>query len=200
MVGVAAALGVALGAALGLLVRRERAIQLAATGLLALALAVALLLAGAPLPALGMLLLGGVTPLVFLMPAVGAAAARPAGPRPWAAVVAAGAAALGAGGVILGAGIASRGDLIRGGASPPGLAAVGQHLVMGTGVPLLALLILAATTVVAGAALIQRDPREAAEEQLELARARRQEAHRLRQEQREAARAAARATRRGTGR
>ncbi|MGC1405134.1 MAG: hypothetical protein WA938_00145, partial [Candidatus Dormiibacterota bacterium] len=84
-------------------------------------------------------------------------------------------------------------------ASQPTLAQVGHQLVMGAGVAVLALALLAATTVVGGAALIQRDPREAAEEQLRQARTRRLEAQRQRQAQREAARAAARAARRRSG-
>ncbi|MGH7612015.1 MAG: hypothetical protein ACREN4_08345 [Candidatus Dormibacteria bacterium] len=199
MVAVAALLGVAFGAGVGLVLRRERAFTLAALAVMAIALALALLLAGAGLPALGMVLLGGVTAVVLLAPATTARIPRPR-PGGRAQVALAVLAGLAGAGVLLGAGVASRSDLGRSGRVAPSLTLVGQHLVMGTGVAALALLLLAAVTVVGAAALAQRDPREAAEEQVEQARARRREAQERRQAAREAARAASRAARRGSGR
>jgi len=205
MVGVAACSGVAVGAALGLLVRRDRPFQLAALGLLSLALAGAFLLAGAPLPALGDLLLGTLAEVVLLAPSARAQveAEDPGArkePRHWGAIGISALAALAAVGVLIGAGWASRGELASGLPAQPTLAQIGHQLVMGTGIAVLVVALLAATTVVGGAALIQRDPREAAEEQLQQARRRRLELQRRRQAQREEARAAARAARRRSSR
>ncbi|MGH7666734.1 MAG: hypothetical protein ACREN1_05420 [Candidatus Dormibacteria bacterium] len=205
MVGVAACCGVALGAALGLLLRRERPFQLLAVGLLSVALAVAFLLSGAALPAIGVLLLGAIASVVLLGPSARAETPRspdeaPIEERGWGPLLLSAAVALAVTGVLIGAGWASRSDLLAGAQAKPSLALVGHQLVMGTGVAVLALVVLAGATVVGGAALIQRDPREAAEEQAEQSRRRRLEAQRRRQAQREAARAAARAARRGGSR
>jgi NADH:ubiquinone oxidoreductase subunit 6 (subunit J) len=205
MVGVAAFSGVAVGAALGLLIRRDRTFQLAALGLLSLALAAAFLLAGAPLPALGALLLGAFSGMVLLAPSARAQpeAGEPgtgSEPRHWGSIAISAVAALAAAAVLIGAGVASRAGLAATLASQPTLAQVGRQLVMGSGIAVLAVGLLAATTVVGGAALIQRDPREAAEEQIEQSRRRRLESQRRRQAQREQARAAARAARRRSGR
>jgi hypothetical protein len=204
MVGVTVCCGAAVGSSLALLIRRDRAVQLVALGLLSLALAVAFLLAGAALPGLGILLLGALAELVLLSPSTRSTPeAQEPGLRAtsavWVPIVISALAALGALGLLLGAGLASRAELVTKAASQPTLAAVGHQLVMGAGVAVLSVALLAATTVVGGAALIQRDPREAAEEQLRQARSRRLEAQRRRQAQREAARAAARAARRRSG-
>ncbi|HVC40071.1 MAG TPA: hypothetical protein VNH20_08925 [Candidatus Dormibacteraeota bacterium] len=205
MVGIAACGGVAVGAALGLLIRRDRPFQLIAVGLLSLALAAAFTIDGAALPGLAALLLGGFADVVLLGPSARAGSVEsdsPAGLRRWGTVGIAAAAAVAAPGVLLGAGWASRLDL--GGstalASQPTLAETGHQLVMGTGIAVLAVALLAAITVVGGAALIQRDPREVAEEQLQQSRRGRLEAQRRRQAQREEARAAAREARRRGGR
>ncbi|HVC22695.1 MAG TPA: hypothetical protein VNH82_04625 [Candidatus Dormibacteraeota bacterium] len=205
MIAVAACLGVALGSALGLLIRRERSWQVLALGLLSLALAVAFLLASAPLPALGALLLGALAEVILLAPSARAAVlAEDERGAPeakhWALIGVAAGASLAVIGVLVGAGVASRGALLPAAAVRPSLAQVGHQLVMGSGVAVLAIALLAATAVVGSAALIQRDPREAAEEQLQQARRRRLEAQRRRQAQREEARAAARAARRRSGR
>ncbi len=204
MIGVAACLGVAVGSALGLLIRRERSWQVLALGLLSLALAAAFVLASAPLPALGALLLGALAEVVLLAPSARAQApaeeddSQPRS-RHWTIIGVAAGTCLASLGVLLGAGFASRDDLISGLTPRPSLAQVGHQLVMGSGVAVLAVALLAAATVVGGAALIQRDPREAAEEQLQQSRRRRLEAQRRRQVQREEARAAARAARRRSG-
>jgi hypothetical protein len=205
MIGVAAFLGVAVGAALGLLIRRERPFQLAALGALSVALAGAFVLAGAPLPAVGALLLGALSEVVLLAPSARTQveAEEPgdrAEPRRWGSIGISAAAALAVVGTLIGAGVASRGVLSVARAAQPTLTQVGHQLVMGSGVAVLVVGLLAATTVVGGAALIQRDPREAAEEQLQKSRRRRLEAQRRRQAQREQARAAARAARRRSGR
>ena len=205
MVGVAACCGVAVGASVALLIRRDRSFQLVALGLLSVALAVAFLLAGAPLPALGALLLGALYEVVLIAPSARAQVeVEEPGIRPerrrWGLIGISALAALATVGVLIGAGLASRADLAGGLAAQPTLAQVGHQLVMGTGIAVLVVALLAATTVVGGAALIQRDPREAAEEQLQQARRRRLDAQRRRQAQREEARAAARAARRRSGR
>ena len=205
MVGVAAFSGVAVGAALGLLLRRDRAFQLAALGMLSVALAAAFVLAGAPLPALGALLMGALAEVVLLAPSARAQVeAQEPGtrgePQGWVAIGIPAVAAAAVVGVLIGVGVASRGALTIARSVQPTLAQVGHQLVMGTGIAVLVVGLLAATTVVGGAALIQRDPREAAEEQLEQARRRRLDAQRRRQAQREEARVAARAARRRSGR
>jgi NADH:ubiquinone oxidoreductase subunit 6 (subunit J) len=205
MVGVAACSGIAVGSALGLLIRRDRSFQLLALGLLSLALAAAFVLAGAPLPALGALLMGAFTEVVVLAPAARTPVEADeqdaqAESRHWAVTGVSALAALAVVGVLIGVGVASRSALTVSRVTLPTLAQVGHQLVMGTGVAVLVVGLLAATTVVGGAALIQRDPREAAEEQMEQARRRRLEAQRRRQAQREQARAAARAARRRSGR
>ncbi len=156
MIGVAAFSGIAVGAGLGLLIRRDRYFQLASLGLLSIALAIAFVLAGAPLPGLGALLLGGLAEVVLLAPS-----ARPevladdAGaafePRRWGWIAISGAAALAVVGVLIGVGVASRSDLAAAAAAThPTLAQVGHQLVMGTGVAVLMVGLLAATTVVGG--------------------------------------------------
>ncbi|HUY55632.1 MAG TPA: hypothetical protein VMV23_10795 [Candidatus Nanopelagicaceae bacterium] len=205
MVGVAACSGIAVGSALGLLLRRDRSFQLLALGLLSLALAAAFALAGAPLPALGALLMGALSEVVLLAPSARTPveADEPdarAESRHWAVTGISALAALAVVGVLIGVGLASRSALTVSRLTQPGLAQVGHQLVMGTGVAVLVVGLLAATTVVGGAALIQRDPREAAEEQMEQSRRRRLEVQRRRQAQREEARAAARAARRRSGR
>lgn len=202
MLGVAACCGIAVGAGLGLVIRRDRGFQLLALGLLSLALAVAFLIAGAALPALGALLTGVVAELFLLAPTVGEQGPEPTPLRArgaWhlGAAALAGLAALAAVGVLLGAGFASRGQLLSGLAAAPSVGQVGHQLVMGTGVALLAVAVLAAATVVGGAAISQRDQREAAEERAQQSRGQRMEAQQRRRQQREAARRAARAARRG---
>lgn len=204
MLGVAACCGAAVGSSVALLIRRDRSVQVVALGLLSLALAVAFLLAGAALPGLGVLLMGALAEVVLLGPSTRSTPedhepGRGGVPTAWVPIALSAVAALGALGLLVGAGVASRAELVVGAASKPTLAQVGHQLVMGAGVAVLAVALLAATTVVGGAALIQRDPREAAEEQLRQARSRRLEAQRRRQAQREAARAAARAARRRSG-
>ena len=205
MLGVAACCGVAVGSSVALLIRRDRSVQVVALGLLSLALAVAFLLAGAALPGLGVLLMGALAEVVLLSPSARSTpeaqdSGRIARPTALVPIVLSAVAALAALGLLVAAGVASRAELAAGAvASRPTLAQVGHQLVMGAGVAVLALALLVATTVVGGAALIQRDPREAAEEQLRQARTRRLEAQRRRQAQREAARAAARAARRRSG-
>ena len=204
MIGVAACCGVAIGSALALLIRRDRSVQLVALGLLSLALALAFLLAGAALPALSALLLGVLAEVVLLSPSArsqtGKEARAPlAEPRRWGSIGLSAAAALATAGVLIGSGLASRAELVVKVAAQPTLAQVGHQLVMGSGVAVLVVGLLAAATVVGGAALIQRDPREAAEEQLQQARQRRLESQRRRQAQREATRVASRAARRRSG-
>jgi hypothetical protein len=204
VLGVAACCGAAVGSSLALLIRRDRSVQVVSLGLLSLALAVAFLLAGAALPGLGVLLLGVLAEVVLLSPST-RSTPEPDGPdrliapRSWLPIGMSALAALAAFGLLVGAGVASHSELAARAASSPTLAQVGHQLVMGAGVAVLAVALLAATTVVGGAALIQRDPREAAEEQLRQARSRRLEAQRRRQAQREAARATARAARRRRG-
>ena len=203
MLAVAACCGAAVGSSLALLIRRDRSVQVVSLGLLSLALAVAFLLAGAALPGLGVLLLGGLAEVVLMSPSTRSTAEAdrprlPAQETAWVPIATSAVTALVALG-LLGAGAASRAELVARALSQPTLAQVGHQLVMGAGVAVLAVALLAATTVVGGAALIQRDPREAAEEQLRQARSRRLEAQRRRQAQREGARAAARAARRRRG-
>ncbi|MFZ0994844.1 MAG: hypothetical protein WAO09_02520 [Candidatus Dormiibacterota bacterium] len=204
VLGVAACCGAAVGSSLALLIRRDRSVQIVSLGLLSLALAVAFLLAGAALPGLGVLLLGVLAEVVLLSPS---ARSTPEANVPglpvletaWIPIAISAVAALATLGLLVGAGLASRAELVARAASQPTLAQLGHQLVMGAGVAVLAVALLAAATVVGGAALIQRDPREAAEEQLREARNRRLEAQRRRQAQRGAARAAARAARRRSG-
>jgi len=204
VLGVVACCGAAVGSSLALLIRRDRSVQVVSLGVLSLALAVAFLLAGAALPGLGVLLLGVLAEVVLLSPSTRSTPevngpGLPALKTAWVPIAISALAALAALGLLVGAGVASRAQLAAQAGSQPSLAQVGHQLVMGAGVAVLAVALLAATTVVGGAALIQRDPREAAEEQLRHARSRRLEAQRRRQAQREAARAAARAARRGRG-
>ena len=204
MLAVAACCGAAVGSSLALLIRRDRSVQVVSLGLLSLALAVAFLLAGAALPGLGVLLLGGLAEVVLMSPSTRSTAEAdrprlPAQEPAWVPIATSAVTALVALGLLVGAGAASRAELVARALSQPTLAQVGHQLVMGAGVAVLAVALLAATTVVGGAALIQRDPREAAEEQLRQARSRRLEAQRRRQAQREGARAAARAARRRSG-
>jgi hypothetical protein len=192
------------GSSVALLIRRDRSVQVVALGLLSLALAVAFLLAGAALPGLGVLLMGALAEVVLLSPSTRATPedrepGRAAMPTAWVLIALSAVAALAVLGLLVGAGVASRAEFAVRAASQPSLAQVGHQLVMGAGVAVLAVALLAATTVAGGAALIQRDPREAAEEQLRQARSRRLEAQRRRQAQRDAARAAARAARRRSG-
>ncbi|HEY6538123.1 MAG TPA: hypothetical protein VI138_03675, partial [Candidatus Dormibacteraeota bacterium] len=169
MVAVTACLGVAVGSALALLIRRERAFQLLALGLLSLALASAFLLAGAILPGLGALLLGVIAEVVMLAPSARTRTptegeSEPAQPQSWWLVGATGLVALAVLGVLLGTGVASRVELSWGRYQQPSLGQVGHQLLTGSGVAVLVIGLLAATTVVGGAALLERDPREAAEE------------------------------------
>jgi len=205
MIAVVACSGIAVGAGLGLLLRRDRSFQLLALGLLSLALAAAFLFDQAPLPALATLLMGALAEVVLLAPAarprpVTDDLARPNEPKEWIWIAIPAIAALAAVGVLIGAGVASRTAFSALLSTPPTLAEVGHQLVMGTGIAVLVIGLLAATTVVGGTALLQRDPRELVEEQLEQARRRRLEAQRRRRTQREEARAAARAARRGGNR
>ncbi len=205
MIGIAAAGGVTVGAAITLLVRRERSLQLWALGLMSLALALAILLAGALLPALAVLILGAVAQVAMMSPLSRPFRAdREPAPLPPAQLrtsIGIGAlAAVVAAGLLVGAGIASRAALGSRPQPAPSLVDVGRHLVLGTGVGVLGLLILAAAVMVGGSTLVGRDRREQAEEQAEAARRRRAAQQQRRAEQREAARAAARAARRGANR
>lgn len=197
MVVVAAAGGVAVAAAVAMLWRRERPVQLAAMGILWLALVVALFFADAALPAIVMLLAGLAAGTVSLAPLT-----RERGPddRPaprtgadLAVVVALGVVTLG---ILVGTGVAGR-DALVGGAASPSLAAVAHAFLLRTGVPALGVVVLAAAVLTAGTAILRRDSREVQEEQAEAGRRRRLEEQRQRAQRREAAREAARAQRRG---
>lgn len=202
MIGIAAAGGVSVGASLVLLVRRERSVQLLALGLMSLALALTLGLAGAPLPGLAVLLLGAVADLVLMSGLSrpfrqGAVLAEAEPPQRRASAVLAGASALAAVAVLFGAGVAGRSALAGRGARSPSIADVGHHLLIGAGVGVLGVLLLVATVLVGMSTLAARDRRELAEEQSEAVRRRRALEQQRRARQREEARAAARAARRG---
>lgn len=195
MVAVAVAGGLAVAAALAMLIRRERAVQLVSMGVVWLALAVAMLISGAALPAIVMVLAGLVAGGISLASITRGQTEDPGPRRP---VGVASAAVLGvlALAVLLGAGVAGR-DAILGGVAAPSLSAVARAFLLRTGVPALGVVLLAATVVIAGTVILRRDSREAQEEQAELGRRRRVEEQRRRAERREAARAASRAQRRG---
>ncbi len=196
MLGVAAAGGVAVGAALILVLRRERSVQLLAMAVLALALAVSFAIAGDWLPALGMLLIGGVGEAVLLAPLARGLPTSDSPPRrrlPWAAA----AAALALLALLLGTGFADRAAFIGRAGAVPSLAQVGRQLLLHSGLAVLVVLLLLAAMVVGGSALIQRDTRELAEFHAETVRQRRLEQQQARRRQRELARAEARAARRG---
>lgn len=205
MIGIAVAGGIAIGAAISLVLRRERLLQLLALGLMSLAVAVALLIAGAALPALAVLLLGTIAEVALLTPlsrpfSAGAAPARLTPAQHRTSIGVAAVAAVAATGLLIAAGIAARSALAGRVATSPSLVVVGRHFLVGAGVGVLGLLILAATVVVGASTLVQRDRREVAEEQAEAVRRRRVAEQERRAAQREAARAAARAARRGSAR
>ncbi|MHB1527144.1 MAG: hypothetical protein ACYCZN_12865 [Candidatus Dormibacteria bacterium] len=205
MIGIAAAGGVTVGAAITLLVRRERSLQLLALGLMSLAVAVALLLAGAVLPSLAVLVLGVVAQVAMMSPLSRPFRAdhepAPLPPAPLRTSVGIAAlAAVAAFALLVGAGVAGRVALSTRPQLAPSLVDVSRHLLLGTGVGVLGLLILAAAVMVGTSTLVGRDRREQAEEQAEAARRRRTAQQQRRAEQREAARAAARAARRGASR
>ncbi len=201
MIAVAILGGVALGAALLLVVHRERGLQLMALGLLALVLTVVFLVVGAPVPALGMILLGGISTLLLLAPVSqeprnkDSVEARSRRLSPVAlAVEAAGALAVVT--VLLFVGTASWSELHSARVQQPSPALVGRHLLLGTGVSVLGLILLTATVVIGMTALVRRDRRELAEDQAEATRRRRAAEQQRRARQREAAREAARQARR----
>lgn len=201
MIAVAILGGVALGAALLLVVHRERGVQLMALGLLALVLTVVFLVVGAPVPALGMLLLGGISTLLLLAPVSqelrnkDSVEARSQRLSPVAlAVEAAGALAVVT--VLLFVGTASWSEFHSARLQQPSLALVGRHLLLGTGVSVLGLILLTATVMIGMTALVRRDRRELAEDQAEATRRRRAAEQQRRARQREAAREAARQARR----
>ncbi len=205
MIGVAAAGGVALGAAITLVLRRERSLQLGALGLMSLAVAVALLLAGAVLPFLAVLILGVVAEVAMLSPLArpfrsGLAPTQPGPAQLWASIGLAAAAAVVVAALLIASGIASRSAFGAQSRLSPSLADVGRHFLLGAGVGVLGLLVLAAAVMVGASALVERDRRELAEEQAEAIRRRRAAEQQRRAAQREAARAAARAARRGGSR
>lgn len=195
MVAVAVAGGLAVAAALAMLIRRERAVQLVSMGVVWLALAVAMLISGADLPAIVMVLAGLIAGGVSLVSITRERTDDPA-PRSWGGVASAAILGVLALAILLGDGVAGR-DAILGGVAAPSLGAVARAFLLRTGVPALGVALLAATVVTAGTVILRRDTREAQEEQAELGRRRRIEEQRRRAERREAARAASRAQRRG---
>jgi uncharacterized membrane protein len=205
VIGVAALAGVAVGAALVIVLRPPRATQLLGMVLMTLALAAAFVAAGALLPGLGMLLLGALAGPAVLAPLN----RRPSGSNtpeagfsPWRRTMLLLNAALGiaVAALLVGAGIAARSGFHHPTGQAPSLSLVGQHVLLGMGVPVLGLVVLTAATLVGAAALVARDRREMAEDQAEAQRRRRAEEQARRARQRAAARAAARQARRGAPR
>ncbi len=198
MIGVAVAGGVAVGSALAFLLRPQRSLQLAALLLMSLAAGVAMATAGALIPGIVVVLVGGIGTTALLSPLSRSATAGDRRDRAArrASTIYAGVAGLGVFALLLGVGIATRSAFS---AAPPGPspAQVGSAFLLGAGIPALGAVVLLATVLVTAVVLIQRDRREALEEQAEAARRRRIAQQRRRAEQREAARAAARVQRRG---
>ena len=201
MIAVAVLGGIALGAAVLLMLRRERITQLMALGLVAVALTVAFGVVGAPLPALGMLLMGGLSTALLLWP-VSSDQPRPATAEGSSQQLITGTVAVEAAvavasvAVLIVLGISARSDFHHSPAELPSIALVGRHILLGTGVSVLGLLVLTATLMVGMTALVKRDRRELAEDQAEATRRRRAAEQRRRARQREAAREAARQARR----
>jgi hypothetical protein len=202
LIGIAAAGGISVGAALVLLVRRERSVQLPALGLMSLALAIALTLAGAPLPGLAVLLLGVFADL-FLVSTLsrpfreGAVPAVAPQLQHWVSTAVAAVVAAATLAVLIGIGIAGRSALAGREKQSPSITEVCHRLLVGSGVGALGLLLLVAIVLVGMATLVGRDRRELAEEQSEANRRRRALEQQRRAQQRAEARAAARAARRG---
>ncbi|MHB1575331.1 MAG: hypothetical protein ACYCX9_02290 [Candidatus Dormibacteria bacterium] len=198
----AAALGgVAVGAGLLVVLRRDRSFQLLACLLVAVAVALAMAVAGAVLPAIGALLLGGVGGLLALAPLARDLQAGPRRvPRDPLAIGLEAAAALFVVALLVGAGVAARASFHSHSGQMPSLGAVGHQVVLGAGVPLLGLVLVAATVLIGTTALVGRDRREVAEDQAEAQRRRRSAEQQRRARQRAAAREAARQARRGAGR
>ncbi len=203
MIAVAVLGGVAIGAEILVVVRRERPFQLLACLVAALAVALALAVAGAVVPAVGMVVLGGMAGVLVLMPLN--QERRPdlqpearSGSRVSLSLEVG--AALGVVALLLGAGFAARSSFHHPTGQAPSLSAVGHQIVLGVGVSVLGLIVLAATLLVGATALIARDRREVAEDQAEAQRRRRAAEQERRARQRAAARAAARQARRGAGR
>ncbi|MHB1639872.1 MAG: hypothetical protein ACYCUD_08550 [Candidatus Dormibacteria bacterium] len=203
MIAVAVLGGVAIGAGILVVVRRERPFQLLACLVVSLAVALALAVAGAVVPAVGMVVLGGVAGALVLMPLDQERRPDPqpdARPGSRASLAVEMGAALSVVALLLGAGFAARSSFHHPAGQAPSLTAVGHQIVLGVGVPVLGLMVLAATVLVGATALIGRDRREVAEDQAEAQRRRRAAEQERRARQRAAARAAARQARRGAGR
>jgi len=201
MIAVAVLGGIALGAAVLLMLRRERITQLMALGLVAVALTVAVGVVGAPLPALGMLLMGGLSTALLLWPVSSdlpkpATAEGPSQQLITGTVAVEAAVAVASFAVLIVLGISARSDFHHSPAELPSIALVGRHILLGTGVSVLGLLVLTAALMVGMTALVKRDRRELAEDQAEATRRRRAAEQRRRARQREAAREAARQARR----
>lgn len=199
MIATAALGGIAVGAGLLVVLRRDRSWQLLAGLVVAVALALAMAVAGAALPAIGLLLLGGAGGALVLAPIAGdPPAGDQGGARARIALEAAVALCVVA--LLLGAGVAARASFEGRGRPTPSLMEVGHQVLLGAGVPMLGLVLLAATVLIGTTALVGRDRREAAEDQAEAQRRRRLAEQQRRNRQRAAAREAARQARRGAGR
>ena len=198
MIAVAVGGGVAIGSGFAFLWRHDRPGQLLALLLLSIGLGVAMAGAGAWVPAaVEVVLLGGsgVAVLTALDPG-SAGAAEGGAPRTALSVAIPGAAAVLTFALLVGVGATTTAGF-PGTAAAPSPARVGTAFLLGAGVPVLGILILAAFVLISAAVLVRRDRREVVEEQAEAARRRRLREQRRRAEQRAAARAAARAQRRG---
>ena len=205
MIGVAVLIGIAVGAALLIVLRPPRPTKVLALALMTVALAAAFALAGALLPGLGMLLLGALAGPAVLAPLNRRQAlpTTPAGASStWRGVVLGADAvlAVAVAALLVATGIAARSGFRHPEGQAPSLSLVGQHVLLGMGVPVLGLVVLTAATMVGAAALVARDQREVAEDQAEAQRRRRAEEQARRARQRAAARAAARQARRGASR
>ncbi len=198
MIAVAVGGGMAIGSGFAFLWRQDRPSQLLALLLLSLGLAVAMAGTGAWVPAvLEALLLGGSGVAVLTALDPGSAGADEGGaPRTALSVTIPAAAAVLTFLLLVGVGAATRAGFPSTSAAPSPVR-VATAFLLGTGVPVLGTLVLAAFLLVSAAVLIRRDRREVVDEQAEAARRRRLLEQRRRAEQRAAARAAARAQRRG---
>ena len=198
MIAVAVGGGMAIGSGFAFLWRRDRPGQLLALMLLSVGLAVALAGAGAWVPAvLEALLLGGSGVAVLAALDPGSAGAEEGdAPRTALSVVIPGAAAVLTFALLVGVGAATTAGF-PGSAAAPSPVRVATAFLLGAGVPVMGILVLAAFVLISAAVLVRRDRREVVEEQAEAARRRRLLEQRRRAEQRAAARAAARAQRRG---
>ncbi|MGA9775315.1 MAG: hypothetical protein WBU92_05280, partial [Candidatus Dormiibacterota bacterium] len=186
MIGVAVAGGVAVGSALAFLLRPQRSLQLAALLLMSLAAGVAMATAGAVIPGIVVVLVGGIGTTALLSPLSQIATSGDRRDRAARRVstIYAGVAGLGVFALLLGVGIATR-SAFSAASSGPSPAQVGSAFLLGAGIPALGAVVLLATVLVTAVVLIQRDRREALEEQAEAARRRRIAQQRRRAEQRE---------------